>query len=170
MSFRASFTGNAYSGNTFVGNEFTVSETPPPVTPVGVICFTTELEPLVDFTVSLGECGDDEMSAIYDGNDMPVKIIGANVDGTYLNAATAEFSVYGDDDETVIFGPEPMTYVSASNGEYSGTFEAADIAVLAAAGDMTLNNIYRIRRTIVEGTSDGQSDTYYPYLRRSGTC
>lgn len=144
--------------------------TTPPPTSTAIICFEVDLEPLVDFTVSLGDCGGDEVSAIFDGNDMPVKIVGANVDGTYLNSATAAFSVYGDDDETVIFGPEPMPYVTATDGEYVGIFESSDIETLIAAGDMTLNNIYRIRRTIVEGTSNGQADTYYPLVRRSGTC
>ena len=119
----------------------------------------------VNMRLSLGGSTGERIGALYVGNDTFIRITGASVKGTYINSATVRFSLYAEDDETVLAGPTSMT-AAGSGGDYEGVLESSVTDALLTSGDLVVGERYRLGVTLVSGPYNGQADRWFPFLYR----
>lgn len=76
------------------------------------------------------------MSKLFIGADVTITLTGMSGGGSYLNAATATWTLADNSGTTVTTGS--LSYVSASNGNYSGVIDAATTGTLTEGAVYTL--------------------------------
>lgn len=81
---------------------------------------------------------------IYIGSDHTVALTGMAVGATYLNAATVSYALTEADGDAVSGGTGTLSYVAASNGNYTGTIEST------VADLLTENALYNLTITFAE--------------------
>lgn len=87
-------------------------------------------------------------TAIYIAADRTVTYSGASAGGSYLNSATVTYSLKDATLTTVSGGTGTLSYVAASNGNYSGTIESTVTSTLTAGEK------YYLDITLVSGSYD----------------